>query len=68
MDKKTVHIPNISCDHCALTIENELKGLKGVSGIKVNVPKKELTVNWDKPASWKLISDILAEINYPPQE
>ena len=30
MEKQTFSIPNISCNHCVMTIKNELDELEGV--------------------------------------
>ncbi len=66
MDKKTFHIPNISCGHCVNSIKNELEELEGVAKVEGDPDKKEITVVWENPATIKAIEETLSEINYPP--
>ncbi|HXK59930.1 MAG TPA: heavy metal-associated domain-containing protein [Acidobacteriota bacterium] len=68
MAKRTVRVPNISCDHCANTIKRELRELDGISLVEVNPTTKELSVEWGAPASWEDVRRVLHEINYPPEE
>ncbi len=64
---KTVLAPNISCEHCAGTIERELGGIDGVSSVTVDAIARLVTVKWNEPpATWEAICSKLAEINFPP--
>ena len=65
MDRKTFHIPNISCGHCVNTIKNELEELDGILKVSGDSEKKEINVEWENPATIETIKEILAEINYP---
>lgn len=65
MDKQIFHIPNISCGHCTMTIENELKELEGVSSVQGSVSDKTVTVEYKAPMTKEKILDTLKEINYP---
>jgi copper chaperone len=65
MEKKTLFIPNISCGHCVMAIKNELGEVKGVSTVDGSLEKKEVTVQWDAPATIEKIKETLKEINYP---
>ncbi len=65
---KTVKVPNISCGHCVMTIEREMKGLDGVAEVQANQETKDVTVSWDPEAtSWSAIEGLMKEINYPPE-
>jgi len=66
MNSKTFKVPNISCHHCVMTIERELGELEGVASVNGDVETKQVTVEWDSPATWEGIESLLAEINYPP--
>ena len=66
MSTKTFVVPNISCGHCTHTIEMELSDLAGVNSVKADEASKQVTVEWDSPASWDQIVTTLEEINYPP--
>ena len=65
MDKITLSVPNISCDHCIMTIQRELSNVEGVATVEGNVDKKEITVEWEAPANLEKIKSTLEEINYP---
>jgi copper chaperone CopZ len=64
----TVKSPNISCDHCIRTIQNELAEIPGVSRVSGDVATKTLTIDFEPPASVLQIAARLRDINYPSQE
>ncbi|MBW2004068.1 MAG: heavy-metal-associated domain-containing protein [Deltaproteobacteria bacterium] len=68
MEKITLSIPNISCDHCVMTIKRELGEIKGIEEVKGDANTKEITVQWDLPATLEKIKSYLKEINYPAAE
>jgi len=68
MTTRTFQVPNISCHHCVMTIQRELGELQGVKSVKGDVQTKEVTVEWEAPATWDSIKSLLAEINYSPAE
>ena len=65
MEKSTLNIPNISCGHCVMSIQNELGELNGVSRVSGDPESKTITVEWEAPASIEKIRETLTEINYP---
>lgn len=65
MEKKSLSIPNINCGHCVMAIKNELGDIKGVSKVEGDAGKKEITVEWDTPATLEQIKIALKEIDYP---
>jgi len=65
METKKLSIPNISCGHCVMAIKRELGELQGVTKVEGDPQKKEITVEWDAPASLERIKATLKEINYP---
>jgi copper chaperone len=65
MTRKTFKIPNISCNHCVMTIKRELEELEGVTQVTGNAETKEVSAEWESPATWDSITSLLAEINYP---
>lgn len=67
MEKKTVVVPNISCGHCVHTIKSEVSELPGVLVVDANQDNKQVTVEWETPATWEKIQALLVEINYPPE-
>ena len=68
MNNKTFLVPNISCDGCVRTIQNEVAEVPGVTAVKADVNTKLVTVNWDDSTSWQNIEAKLQEIDYPPAE
>jgi copper chaperone CopZ len=68
MEKITLKIPNISCGHCVMSIENELRDMNGISSVTGDADKKEINVAWDFPATLDGIKATLKEINYPAAE
>lgn len=65
MEKITLSIPNISCDHCVMTIKNELSEIAGIIHVEGDSQTKEIKVDWQEPASLEKIKEKLVEINYP---
>jgi copper chaperone len=66
MASKTFTVPNISCNHCVMTIKRELGELAGVTSVAADAETKNVTVEWESPANWESIKSLLTEINYPP--
>lgn len=66
MTTKTYTIPNISCGHCVMTIQNEVAELAGVVSVVANKDTKQAVVTFDTPATEAQIVALLKEINYPP--
>jgi copper chaperone len=65
MESKKLSVPNINCGHCVMTIKRELGELEGVSKVDGDPQKKEITVEWNQPATLDKIKSTLKEINYP---
>jgi len=68
MESKKLSIPNISCGHCVMAIKRELGEVKGVTRVEGDPQKKEISVNFDAPATLEKIKAALKEINYPAAE
>ena len=66
MTSKSFRVPNISCNHCVMTIKRELGELEGVTSVTGDFETKTITVKWEPPATWDDIQSLLTEINYPP--
>jgi copper chaperone len=67
MEKKTFVVPNISCNHCVMTIKNELSETEGVISVSGDADAKKLIVEWNPPVTEDQIRSILKEINYPAE-
>ena len=68
MTSVTYSVPNISCGHCVNTIQMEVSDLEGVSDVQASQSARQVTVEFDAPASEEKIKELLAEINYPAVE
>lgn len=66
MESITLSVPNISCSHCTMRIKEALTHLEGVEEVDASVDSKEVTIEFEKPASYSQIVEKLVEINYPP--
>ena len=66
MTTKTFEVPNISCSHCTHTIQMEVSDLAGVRSVQADEESRQVTVEWDAPATWEQIEALLKEIDYPP--
>ena len=44
MEARTVHVPNISCNHCVMTIEREVGDMEGVAKVSADADTKNITV------------------------
>lgn len=65
MENRTFSIPNISCGHCVMTIQNELRELVGIKQVDGDTQNKSITVEWESPTTLQEIRDTLKKINYP---
>jgi copper chaperone CopZ len=65
MATHTFNIPNISCGHCVAAIKDELSELSGVQSVNGDPATKDVTVDFDAPATEDQIKAKLTEINYP---
>ena len=68
METTKLSVPNITCGHCVMTIQRELGEINGVSKVAGDPEKKEITVEWNAPATLDQIKSALEQINYPAEE
>ncbi len=68
MEQKTFTVPNIGCNGCVKSIVGELTQMTGVKKVTGDVASKQVTVEWDNPATWDSIRAALAAIDYPAAE
>ena len=65
MTSQTFSVPNISCNHCVMTIKREVGALEGVSSVEANAQTKQVTVGYDSEATLARVKALLDEIGYP---
>ncbi|HEY3290194.1 MAG TPA: heavy-metal-associated domain-containing protein [Anaerolineae bacterium] len=68
MDSKTFKVPNIGCNGCVRTIQNEVALVPGVKSVKADLPTKQVTVTYEGGTTWEAIKAKLVEIDYAPEE
>lgn len=50
MAEKVLEVPEVSCNHCINAIEGAVGSLGGVESVKVDLGRKDVTVNYDESA------------------
>lgn len=65
MITKTFYVPNISCQHCVMTIKRELGALAGVRAVEPDLQSKQVSVSYETEADLARIKETLVEIGYP---
>lgn len=50
MAEKVLEVPEVSCNHCINAIEGAVGALGGVESVKVNLDRKDVTVNYNDQA------------------
>ena len=68
MSKTVLSVPDISCEHCEKTITGALKDQPGVKTVKVDIPAKKVTLDYDEQAiGLDKINMLLDDEGYPVQ-
>jgi copper chaperone len=65
---KTFNVPNIGCDGCVRTIQNEVGELPGVTKVVADLDTRTVVIEWDAPATRQQVEAKLREIDYPAVE
>lgn len=66
MKTKILNAPDISCDHCERAIKKALDSLPGVRRVEVDIPKREVHLEFDEGlVNQAAIETILAKEGYP---
>jgi copper chaperone CopZ len=68
VETRTFTVPNIGCNGCIRTIQNEVGTLKGVTQVTGDLNSRQVTVEWQAPTTWEDIKETLEAIEYPPVE
>jgi copper chaperone len=61
----TYTVPKVHCNHCALTIKEEVGDLAGVQEVDVDVAAKVVSVRGD--VADQAVRKVLAEVGYPAE-
>lgn len=66
MSTVTLNVPDISCEHCEHTITNALQPVEGVHSVSVDIPGKQVHVDYDEgQIKVEKMKEILQEEEYP---
>lgn len=65
MTTRTYSVPAISCGHCVMTIERELKYVDGLQLVKADLESKAVRVEVESDEVLPAVEAMLAEIGYP---
>jgi copper chaperone len=66
MSNVTLNVPDISCEHCERAITNTLKPVNGVRMVQVDIPARQVRVDYDEwQVSVDTMKDLLQEEDYP---
>jgi copper chaperone len=66
MSSVTLNVPDISCEHCERTITNALQPVEGVRTVSVDIPAKQVRVDYDEAhVNVEQMKEILQEEDYP---
>jgi copper chaperone len=61
-----LNVPDISCEHCEKTITEALSPLEGVRNVGVDIPKRQVRVEYDDAiVGVQRFQEVLAEEEYP---
>ena len=66
MAQTVLNVPDISCEHCQRTITNALTPVAGVRAVDVDIPARQVRVEYDEAAvDVDRMKEILREEDYP---
>jgi copper chaperone CopZ len=66
MATTVLNVPDISCEHCEKTIVGALGPVAGISSVVVDIPAKQVTVEYDaERVTVEQMKDVLQEEDYP---
>jgi copper chaperone len=66
MATTVLNVPDISCEHCQRTITNALTPVSGVRTVNVDIPTRQVRVEYDeKVIDVSKMKDILQAEDYP---
>ena len=66
MARVTLNVPDIDCEHCEHAITEALQPVAGVRSVQVDVPTKQVRLEYDESAlSVDRVKEILKEEDYP---
>ena len=66
MATTVLNVPDISCEHCQRTITEALQPVDGVQSVNVDIPSKQVTIQYDASVvDVERFKEVLQEEEYP---
>ncbi len=66
MATTVLNVPDISCEHCERTITNALTPVEGVRTVRVDIPARQVSVEYDeRVVDVDKMQEVLQEEDYP---
>ena len=66
MSSVTLNVPDISCEHCERTITSTLQPVDGVRSVTVDIPGRQVRVDYDEAqVNVETMKALLQEEEYP---
>ena len=66
MQQITLTAPDISCEHCERTITSALTPVEGIRAVHVDIPAKQVKVDYDDAQiNVQKMKELLQEEDYP---
>ncbi len=66
METVTLDIPNISCNHCIMTVKRETGFVQGAQFVSADLDTKKVVVQVEDQEVLQSLKETLAEAGYPP--
>ena len=64
MTQVTLQVPDISCNHCKMSIEGAVGELEGVAKVEVAIDERTVDVSFDSPADIGAVVAAIEEQGY----
>lgn len=61
---KTVKVKGMSCQHCARAVDKALSEIEGVSAVKVDLARGEVSFEETKPVDMKIVRERIEKAGY----
>lgn len=65
LDKETINVEGMTCNHCKISVERAVRGLPGVLAAEVDLAGKSLKIEFDsKKSSLATIKQTIEDIGF----
>jgi copper chaperone len=66
MASTILNVPDISCEHCERTITSTLEPVQGIRTVNVDIPARQVRVDYDEAqVNIERMKELLEEEDYP---